>query len=668
MTTSFQQQSRMRKLAYLGLIVVLLSATLVWKKQVIEVQADAKHLALREQELGQVELTGSLVRRSLVGLEGVVVCGLWWDAMEKQKKMEWNELEVRVKQITRLQPHFVHPWLFQSWNLAYNVSAECDSVRDKYFYIARGIELLADGERQNRNNPDIRFELAIYYRSKIGEGSDYSDTLRCLFQLSAIDPVERDPNRFWQPNGQINLPVFESFCKDHPHLVRRLRETKVRSLRCDRPEFVVDFMTERRVIKDETTQKSETVLEPIELPMRFVEIPRDRDGRLLPTKEKSRLKSADQQFPVVPPHGSVRPEFSPNVLVMPDHFDNYLAAEEWFDYAQKPVPPPSGQFAKDLDESYDRMQLRMPRKPQILIFRSFPVLSHAKYADHTQQDGWFDEGWEIDEGRLGRDRWFEKKVVVGGGRNWCGDAWREVYEARRKYGVDNGILPARDHVESAPILQQLVAKAKLYEQHSGTKPGQLKQELRPEEMPADLRESYDAHLKLAWYGRVVDRVNFVRTYSQSAVEFSPEAIGARKMFWQASRKVRFAEPAEAIKDYYVGLEKWKTVIDRNDEICKILLNPDAAAKLQEDAYVYQYRYLERLQEERGPWIKQLLAVEDYLTLLGARPGGPLIVVPSLNLTRTSVLKVPFKEPFAGRLLPAAIRQGEFIATTKGEWN
>ena len=37
---------------------------------------------------------------------------------------------------------------------------ECDRSRDKYFYISRGIELLAEGERKNRGNehpnPDLR--------------------------------------------------------------------------------------------------------------------------------------------------------------------------------------------------------------------------------------------------------------------------------------------------------------------------------------------------------------------------------------------------------------------------------------------------------------------------------------------------------------------------------
>ena len=73
---------------------------------------------------------------------------LWIYSMDAFKKNQWNELEFYTHALTKLQPHFVTPWLFQSWNLAYNVSVESDRPFDKYFYIARGVQLLAEGERR----------------------------------------------------------------------------------------------------------------------------------------------------------------------------------------------------------------------------------------------------------------------------------------------------------------------------------------------------------------------------------------------------------------------------------------------------------------------------------------------------------------------------------------
>ena len=62
----------------------------------------------------------------------------------------------------------INPWLFQSWNLAYNVSVESDRVKDKFFFVTRGVELLGEGERMNRDNPDLRMNLGWYYQNKFG--------------------------------------------------------------------------------------------------------------------------------------------------------------------------------------------------------------------------------------------------------------------------------------------------------------------------------------------------------------------------------------------------------------------------------------------------------------------------------------------------------------------
>src|SRR5262245_634814 len=124
MAATFPQQSRMRKLTYIGLIVGLFFVTLGLRKYVVEPRASA--LELREENLGEVELTGSALRLSLTGSRGVAVCYLWVVADNMKKRHKWNELELVVNSIIKLQPHFIEPWLFQSWNLAYNVSVEAD--------------------------------------------------------------------------------------------------------------------------------------------------------------------------------------------------------------------------------------------------------------------------------------------------------------------------------------------------------------------------------------------------------------------------------------------------------------------------------------------------------------------------------------------------------------
>ena len=164
MASPFQQQALQRKLLYLGLILVLFTARLA-VAALRRRAAGRRNWPSASRAAARSDLSGAVVRLGLTGSRGLATCVLWTNAIDKQKKNQWNELEVLVRSLTKLQPHFITPWLFQSWNLAYNVSVESDRVSDKYFYITRGIDLLAEGERQNRDNPDLRWSHRLLHSS-----------------------------------------------------------------------------------------------------------------------------------------------------------------------------------------------------------------------------------------------------------------------------------------------------------------------------------------------------------------------------------------------------------------------------------------------------------------------------------------------------------------------
>lgn len=394
MGKSFQQQSLQRKLTYFVLIAVLFVATLFLRRQYV--LAKAEELGLREKNQGEVELTGSALRLTLTGSRGLVVCALWMAAQDKQMKNEWNDLELLVRTLTKLQPHFVTPWLFQSWNLAYNVSVESDRIKDKYFYIASGINLLAEGERRNQDNPDLRHHVGIYYQSKIGL-SDEQNTFRSLFQMSCIDPLERDPTKF-RPKATdryaIDLDEFKKFCEAHPFLIRRLRE----QLHCETPREVVDFL--------ETNQR---------IPSRF------QDVQNLANATVSPLKGEEDRFPVLPPR--VPKEFEnelTNQSDLPDEFDNFGASRAWFSYAQDPtlLEPP-----------------RFPRLLTLIIFQGYPARAEAYRAERLQKEGWFDdELWTISD-------WFAGTTLKLGDprRNWSEEAWQRAYQMYLEHGRKHGL-------------------------------------------------------------------------------------------------------------------------------------------------------------------------------------------------------------------------------------
>src|SRR4051794_34599212 len=83
-----------RKVVYTGLIILLFTGSFFWRRYMVE--ARANELDVREESHGDPELSGSVLRLTLTGSRGLVTCALWVNAMEKQKKNQWNELEMQI--------------------------------------------------------------------------------------------------------------------------------------------------------------------------------------------------------------------------------------------------------------------------------------------------------------------------------------------------------------------------------------------------------------------------------------------------------------------------------------------------------------------------------------------------------------------------------------------
>src|SRR5262245_7576414 len=313
-----------------------------------------------------------------------------------QEKHEWEELKLVVGAVTKLQPFFITPWLFQSWNLSFNVAVECDRPRDKYYYISQGLELLAEGERRNRGlgsddlggdseklrfpgNPDLRHFMAQIYQLKLGT-SDEKSYMRCLLEMSCIDPLHRDPERLRAPaadGGDTIAPAeFERLCRDYPRLIRRIR----------------DLSDPRRIRRNITPKEVlEFLKDNFDVPSRY-EIP---PGVLAP--KQSLVKPWHQQFPLLPDPRErdrdwpdVQAETEKRFLER-EWLDVFVVARTWYAYAQKPLPEPTDPVEP---KPVDPRRHRLPKHMSSVVFRSSVARTQAYIAEILQHEGWFaGEGW-----------------------------------------------------------------------------------------------------------------------------------------------------------------------------------------------------------------------------------------------------------------------------------
>jgi hypothetical protein len=575
MASPFQQQAMQRKFVYGACILVLFTSAWAWRRYSIDPQAFA--LAIREQYRGEVELVGAVIRQSLVGSRGLVTCYLNMQMQNQMKRNQWNELEISARALGKLQPHYVQPWLFQSWNLSYNVSVEADRVSDKYYFITRGIQYLAEGEQRNHFDPDLRWHMGFFLQHKVCQ-SDDSNTLRSLLQLSSIPPNRRDPARFQvMRNGrmEINMVEFEKFCQEHPHLVRRLKDGVMRmnlndmrrQFTCDKPEAVVKFLEDN-----------------YRVPSLYEDVRRALVGAWQEKDDKPKANPLDR-FPVLPPpvktwtRVPLSLDIRDDVLdfkrpeEVRDSDDGHSIARGWFLYALEPVPDPGPMPGSTLPVT-DRRYQRRPRRMMTVLFRQYPCIAQQFVADTFQEEGWFDNsGWEIHDWFEG-DRFSDGKVArVGTERSWSEDAWKRGLDYWLRHGTENHIRfqdPAEEH-------NIRVKAAEFLDKSKG-----LPTAVRPEALDPAMRDLYDAYQFLKEYDMMRHTSNYPHHYNQALVESTPQAIQAKKKFHEAKRLYYQEKPQGALEayDHPDGLRGWKPVLLANREYREDSLTQEATFEVQ----------------------------------------------------------------------------------------
>ena len=115
---------------------------------------------------------------ALGGFRGLISNFLWIRANDLQQDDKFFEAAQLADWITKLEPTFAQVWLFQAWNMAYNISVKFKEnapgdYTDRWHWVERGVELLRDeGLRYNPNSILIYRELGWFFQHKMGQNLD----------------------------------------------------------------------------------------------------------------------------------------------------------------------------------------------------------------------------------------------------------------------------------------------------------------------------------------------------------------------------------------------------------------------------------------------------------------------------------------------------------------
>lgn len=162
---------RLKKILLLLLAVVLLIASTVTQRS-LNRDRDALGLT-RVAPLENAPPLLAFTTVALGGFRGIIANMLWIRANDLQEEDKFFEMAQLADWITKLEPHFAAVWVYQAWNMSYNISVKFKDYPDRWRWVQRGITLLRDeGLKYNPNETLIYRELAWHFQHKMGANLD----------------------------------------------------------------------------------------------------------------------------------------------------------------------------------------------------------------------------------------------------------------------------------------------------------------------------------------------------------------------------------------------------------------------------------------------------------------------------------------------------------------
>jgi len=148
------------------LAVAILAALLFPVQQSIDRERHRIGLVSGESYLADLPVGEFFATVALGGFRAVAVDIIWMRLERLQDERAFFEIPSLCRLISMLQPRFVEVWLFNSWNMAYNLSYASETLDDAYAWIRDGIEFLKRGVKKNPKAWKLYWHIGYTYYHK----------------------------------------------------------------------------------------------------------------------------------------------------------------------------------------------------------------------------------------------------------------------------------------------------------------------------------------------------------------------------------------------------------------------------------------------------------------------------------------------------------------------
>ncbi|MCG8407217.1 MAG: hypothetical protein MI923_18620 [Phycisphaerales bacterium] len=194
-------------LTLLSLLVLFVATT---RLEPVNVKRRTYHLVLPPLP---DEMAPSMLYTPLLALGRAPLVGVLWLRATKLKEdgRYFDALQLSQR-ICELQPKFASVWVFQAWNMAYNISVTLKSAEERWRWVRNGYELLRDkGIPLNPNNTQIYRQLAWILFHKVGDFmDDWHYYYKLQFALQMEDILGDPPSDHVQP-GRVRGDFYRNY-------------------------------------------------------------------------------------------------------------------------------------------------------------------------------------------------------------------------------------------------------------------------------------------------------------------------------------------------------------------------------------------------------------------------------------------------------------------------
>jgi len=167
----------------------------------------------QDPEIAELSDLGAATILLMGGFRGLAVNVLWLRSIALHQERRYHEERAILDVIIRLQPRYANVWVYQAWNIAYNMSVQYESEEEQFKWIQEGRDFLLKGQRILPKNPDVAFWLGIMYSQKYAAKRAYG---RLLEEQEGINNFEEGAR--WYDRARTLIREGRELSVFHPRL------------------------------------------------------------------------------------------------------------------------------------------------------------------------------------------------------------------------------------------------------------------------------------------------------------------------------------------------------------------------------------------------------------------------------------------------------------------